>query len=32
MKVFEDGKEIGKATADKEIDVTDNPVWIGNDG
>ena len=32
MKVFEDGKEIGKATADKKIDVTDNPVWIGNDG
>ena len=32
MRVFEDGKEIGKAAADKKIDVTDNPVWIGNDG
>ena len=23
---------MGKAAADKKIDVTDNPVWIGNDG
>ena len=32
MKVFENGKEIGTIAANKEIDVTENPVWIGNDG
>jgi len=32
MKVFENGKEIGNIAANKLIDVTDNPVWIGNDG
>jgi hypothetical protein len=32
MKVFENGKEIGTIAANKEIDVTENPLWIGNDG
>ena len=32
MKVFADGKEIGKIAANKKIAVTENPVWIGNDG
>jgi len=32
MKVFENGAEIGTIAADKQINVTDNPVWIGNDG
>jgi len=32
MKVFENGEEIGNIAANKQIDVTDNPVWIGNDG
>ena len=32
MKVFVDGKEIAKIAAHKKINVTENPVWIGNDG
>jgi hypothetical protein len=32
MKVFADGKEIGKIAANKKTDVTENPLWIGNDG
>lgn len=32
MKVFENGVEIGSIAANKQTDVTDNPVWIGNDG
>jgi hypothetical protein len=32
MKVFENGKEIGTIDANKKINVTENPVWIGNDG
>ena len=32
MVVYENAKEIMNIAADKEIAVTDNPVWIGNDG
>ncbi|MFC1718185.1 LamG domain-containing protein [Candidatus Poribacteria bacterium] len=32
MVVYENAKEIVNIAADKEIAVTDNPVWIGNDG
>ena len=32
MVVYENAKEIVSIAADKEIAVTDNPVWIGNDG
>ena len=32
MKVFVNGNEVGTAAVNKEIDDTDNPVWIGNEG
>jgi hypothetical protein len=32
MKVFSNGDEIVEIAANKEIKVTANPVWIGNDG
>jgi hypothetical protein len=32
MVVYENAKEIVNIAADKNINVTDNPVWIGNDG
>jgi hypothetical protein len=32
MAVYENAKEIVNIAANKKINVTDNPVWIGNDG
>jgi hypothetical protein len=32
MKVFENGKEIATINANRKINVSANPVWIGNDG
>jgi len=32
MIVFQNGEEIVQTGANKEINVTDNPLWIGNDG
>lgn len=32
MRVFQNGEEIASTPAEKQIKVTDIPVWIGNDG